>query len=216
MAGNSGERMHSRGEMVADGIVHAVGLVAGIAGASALVTAAVFRGASPATVSIYGFALIAMFACSAAYNLGVRLRFREMLRRLDHAAIFTMIAGTYTPFTAGVLHGAWAVGLTAAVWGIAGIGIALKLVLAPHGSQPLTTILYIAFGWIGVIAAKPFLAALSPSVLLLVMIGGLVYTAGTIFFALQRLPYQRAIWHAFVVAGAAIHFCAIFDMIAAT
>ena len=216
MAVDIGEHLHRRGEIVADGIVHAVGLAAAIAGAGALITAAIFRGTSVTTVAIYGLALIAMLAASAAYNLGVRLRFREVLRRLDHAAIFTMIAGTYTPFTAGELHGGWAIGLTAAVWAMAALGVVLKMALVPHGLRGLTTLLYIAFGWVGVIAAQPFLAALSPLVLWLLVAGGVIYTLGTVVFTLQRLPYQRAIWHGFVVAGAAIHFCAIFVMVAAT
>jgi len=201
------------GELVADSVVHGIGLVAAIAGAGALMTAAVLHGAPLATNGIYAAALIAMLTCSAAYNLGVRLSFREILRRADHAAIFVMIAATYTPFTTGALHGAWAVGLTVTVWAVAAVGVALKVALAPHGLRGVTTLLYIAFGWVGVVAAKPFLAALSPTILALLVVGGLVYTAGTVFFALQRLPYQRAIWHGFVVAGAAIHFCAIFALV---
>lgn len=212
------ERVHSLGEVVADGIVHALGLAAGIAGASVLLTAIAFRGESAelVTASVYAIGLLAMLACSAAYSLGVRLRFRELLRRLDHAAIYVMIAGTYTPFTTTALEGGWAIGLTLAVWSIAGLGIALKVALSPRGSPILSTILYVAFGWIGVVAAKPFSATLSPSILVLLVLGGLVYTVGTIFFGLQKMPYHRAIWHGFVLAGAAIHFCAVFDMIAAT
>jgi hemolysin III len=216
MAAGTQGRRHSRGEIVADGIVHGIGLGAATAGAGALITVAVFRGASVAAIAIYVAGLLAMLAASAAYNLGFRLRFHEALRRLDHAAIFIMIASTYTPFTAGVLTGGWAIGLTAAVWAVAALGVLLKTVLAPHGLRGVTTLLYIAFGWIGVIAAQPFLAALSPLVLWLVVAGGITYTLGTIVFTLQNLPYQRAIWHGFVVVGAAIHFCAVFAMITAS
>ena len=200
------EYPHGRGEIVADGIVHAVGLAAAIAGAGVLIAAAVAHGTSVAAVAVYAFALIAMLIFSAAYSLGAHLRFHEVLRRLDYAAIFVMIAGTYTPFTAGVLIGGWAVGLTAAVWAIAALGVVLKTVLAPHGLRNVTTLLYIAFGWIGVVAAQPFMAALSPPVLWLVVAGGVIYTLGTVVYTLQHLPYRRAIWHAFVVAGAAAHF----------
>ncbi len=210
MAAGTRERRARHGEIVADGIVHAVGLVAAVAGAGALITAAVLRGGQVAEAVIYVVGLIAMLAASAAYNLGLHLSFREALRRLDHAAIFVMIAGTYTPFTAGVLHGGWAIGLTATVWAIAALGVLLKTALAPHGLRGLTTLLYIAFGWIGVVAAQPFLATLSPTIVWLVLAGGLVYTLGTVVFTLQRLPYQTAIWHGFVIAGAAVHFCAIF------
>ena len=209
------ERRASRGEIVADGIVHAVGLAAAVTGAVALISAAVFRGTSVAAVAVYAAALIAMLAASAAYSLGFRLRFHEVLRRLDHAGIFVMIAGSYTPFTAGVLTGRWAIGLTTAVWTIAALGVLMKTVLAPRGRRGLTTALYIAFGWIGVVAARPFLATLSPSVLWLVAAGGVLYTLGTAFHMPLRLPYRRAIWHGFVVAGAAVHFCAILLVVVA-
>ena len=213
MAARITEYPHVRGEVVADGIVHAVGLAAAVVGARGLIAAAVLHGTAVAAVAVYAFALIAMLAVSAAYSLGSRLRFHEVLRRLDFAAIFIMIAGTYTPFTAGVLSGGWAIGLTTAVWAIAALGVVLKVVLVPRGRRGLTTLLYIAFGWIGVVAAGPFLAVLSPSVLWLVVAGGVIYTLGTIVFTVQHLPYRRAIWHAFVVAGAAAHFTAIFLMV---
>ena len=156
-----------------------------------------------------------MLTFSAAYSLGAHLRFHEVLRRLDYAAIFIMIAGTYTPFTAGVLNDGWAIGLTTAVWAIAALGVVLKTAVAPYGLRNVTTLLYIAFGWIGVVAAKPFMAVLSPLVLWLVVAGGLIYTLGTVVYTQQHLPYRRAIWHAFVVAGAAAHFWAIFLIVSA-
>ncbi len=215
MTAETGERPYTRSEIVADGIVHAIGLAAAVAGARALIAAAVLHGASVAAVAVYAFGLIAMLAVSAAYSLGSHLGFHEALRRLDYAAIFIMIAGTYTPFTAGALHGGLAVGLTAAVWAIAALGVALKTALAPHGLRNVTTLLYIAFGWVGVVAAQPFVAVLSPSVLWLVVAGGVIYTLGTVFNTVQRLPYRRAIWHVFVITAAAAHFWAIFLMVTA-
>ena len=215
MAAGFAERPFRRSEIVADGIVHAVGLAAAVVGARVLIAAAAVHGASVAAVAVYAGALIAMFVVSAAYSLGGRLRFHDVLRRLDFAAIFIMIAGTYTPFTAGALHGGLAIALTAAVWAIAALGVVLKSALAPRGLRNLTTLLYIAFGWIGVVAAEPFLAVLSPTVLWLVLAGGVIYTLGTIFYTVKRLPYRRAIWHIFVVAGAAAHFWAIFLMVTA-
>lgn len=215
MAADSEIRRDSRGEVVADGVVHGIGLMAAIAGAGALVATAVERGTSVLSLVVYVLALIAMLAASMTYNLGLRSRFGEALRRLDHAAIFVMIAGSYTPFTAGVLTGGWAIGLTAAVWGLAILGVLLKTVLVPDGLRGLTTLLYVAFGWVGVIAARPFLATLSPRVVWLVVAGGVIYTLGTVVFSLQRLPYRRAVWHGFVVAGAAAHFCAVFLLVTA-
>ncbi len=215
MAAAVAQRGYTTGEIVADGVVHAVGLAAAAVGAGALISTAAAGGGPVAAVAVYVFALIAMLTASAAYSLGGRLRFHEVLRRLDHAAILVMIAGTYTPFTAGALTGLPAIGLTAAVWALAAAGVLLKTVIAPHGLRNLTTLLYLAFGWLGLTAAQPFLAVLSPLVLALLLAGGLVYSLGTIVYTVQGLRYQRAIWHGFVVAGAAIHFCAIYLMVAA-
>jgi hemolysin III len=198
-------------------VVHAVGLSAAVVGAVALIAAVAARnGPAEITVAaIYAFALVAMLTCSAAYNLGINLRCREVLRRLDLAAIYVMIAGTYTPFTAVALDGPWAVSLTAAVWVLAALGVALTL-LRRGCSQALLTGLYLAFGWIGILAARPFLENLAIPVVALLVAGGVIYTAGTIVFSLQRVRYQRAIWHGFVVAAATVHFSAVFGMILAT
>jgi hemolysin III len=209
-------RTLSRGEIAADGVVHAVGLTAGLAGAATLIAfAAISRHPGEVvTASIYAFGLLAMLGCSAAYSLGHRLRYRELLRRLDHAAIFVMIAGTYTPFTVLALHGVLAVTLTVAVWAIAAIGIAAKLMGLANRPVALWTGLYVAFGWIGVLAAEPFLATLTVPVLALLVAGGLIYTVGVVFFGLQRMRYQRAVWHGFVLAAASVHFSAVFGMMA--
>ncbi len=209
------ERSISRSEVIADGAVHAVGLTAALAATAFLIGATIVWGSHTTVAAIYAFGLVAMLGFSATFNLGVRLPFREFWRRLDLAAIFVMIAGTYTPFTVAALSGSWALWMTIAVWAIAAIGVAVKLLQAPGGSQRLTTLLYIGFGWIGLVAAGPFLSALSAPVPLLIVTGGVVYTSGTIVFSLEKLRYQRAIWHGFVVAGAAIHFWAIFAMLAA-
>jgi len=118
------------------------------------------------------------------------------------------------PFTTLALSGWWAVGLTAAVWSIAVFGVALKLSRQAGRFPVVSTLLYIAFGWIGVLAAGPFLASLTAPVLALLVAGGTIYTLGTIFHGLQQMPYQRAVWHGFVVTGAAVHFSAVFGMIA--
>ena len=216
--GTTRHRVPSRGEFAADGIVHAVGLSAGIVGTVGLIVAVAMYRQPIALVpgSIYAIGLLAMLGISAAYNLGPRLRYRAWLHRLDHAAIFAMIAGTYTPFTTLALDGAWAIGLTAAVWSIAVLGIVLKMTLPPGRFRVLSLAVYIGFGWIGVVAAGPFLATLSAPVIVLLLVGGLFYTVGTIFVVADRLRYQRAIWHGFVLAGAAVHFSAVFDMMVAS
>ncbi len=214
----SAARPPSRGEIAADGVVHAVGLTAGLAGAATLIAfvAIARRPTEVVTASVYAFGLLAMLTCSAAYSLGERLKHRELLRRLDHAAIFVMIAGTYTPFTTLALRGVWAVALTTAVWAIAAIGIAIKLFGLGNRPFLLWTGLYVAFGWIGVLAAEPFLATLTAPVLALLVLGGVLYTVGAVFFGLQRMRYQRAVWHGFVLAAATVHFSAVFGIMLAS
>jgi hemolysin III len=138
-----------------------------------------------------------------------------VLRRLDHAAIFAMIAGTYTPFIILGLDGAWRIGMTIAVWAIAAAGIAVKLFAPAQRSTALSTLLYLVFGWMGIVAIEPLLHNLSPAVLILLGVGGGLYSVGVVFHALQRMPYQNAIWHGFVLAAAMVHFAAVSGMVAA-
>lgn len=207
-------REPSRREVVADAVVHVVGLIAGIGGAVVLITFGALWGDAfdIAALLIYALGLLAMLVCSAAYNLARRSARRALLRRFDHAAIFAMIAGTYTPFTTLRLEGAWGIGLTAAVWSIAVIGIVLKL-WKPHLVEEASVPLYLALGWIIVIALNPLIGALDLSTLILLAIGGLLYTAGVVFHVWERLPYQNAAWHGFVLAAAAVHYVAILDAV---
>ena len=206
----------SPNEIVADAIVHALGIAAALVGIAALLQESFATSGPIGSVSLYAFGLLAMLGCSAAYNLLHHVKYRELLKRLDYSAIFFMVAANYTPFTTEALHGAWSIGLTAAVWAIAIAGIATKLFLAPHGPQGATTLAYLAFGWIvGIVAVQPLTAVLSPVLVWMIAGGGMLYTIGTLFFSMGRLPYRRAIWHSFVVAGAALHFCAIFLLISA-
>jgi hemolysin III len=206
----------SRNEILADAIVHGLGIAAALVGVTALLQESFATAGPVGSVSLYAFGLLAMLGCSAAYNLLHNLRCRELLKRLDYAAIFFMVAANYTPFTTEALHGAWSIGLTAAVWAIAIAGIAAKLFLAPHSAQGPTTLGYLAFGWIvGIVAVQPLTAVLSPALVWMIAAGGMLYTVGTLFFSMGGLPYRRAIWHSFVVAGAAVHFCALFLMIRA-
>lgn len=204
-------RIETAPELLADKVIHIVGLSAGgVAAAVLMGFAAIARGVSDlASAAIYSLGLMAMLGCSAAYNLARRSPHRDLLRRFDHAAIFVMIAGTYTPFTILALSGSWAIFMTALVWIIAAAGVALKLILPQRRFEGLSVAIYIAFGWIVVVAAGPFMNALSPTILALVAAGGIVYTAGVIFHAWERLPFQNAIWHGFVLVAAALHFAAI-------
>jgi len=200
-------------EYAADRSVHVLGLVLGLPAALAVIAVAAVEGARDqlAPVALYALGLLAMFGCSAAYHLLRESRRRDWLRRLDHAAIFAMIAGTYTPFTLR-LDRAWALGLTAAIWGVAALGIAAKLGKLRH-IEPVSVGLYLMLGWIGLLALGPFTASLGPATLLLLAVGGALYSAGVIFHLWQRLPYQNAIWHGFVLVAAGVHYAAVLTVV---
>ena len=203
-------RLHSRYERWADAIVHIAGLSAGLVGSIILVILAARHDDAPrlASVLIYGFGLVAMLGASAAYNLAYHSRFRSLLRRLDHSAIFLMIAGTYTPLMTQILGGLMALVSTLAVWATALGGISLK-VFIPRWFERVGVGFYLALGWGGILICGPFIFALPASALWTLVAGGLLYTAGVIFHVWEKLPYQNAIWHSFVLAAAGCHWVAI-------
>ncbi len=209
-----GLRIPTRRELVADGIVHVIGIIAGTIGSVVLIgIAAMYHSyVEVIAVSIYAAGMILMFSCSAIYNFARKSRHRELFRRFDHSGIFLMIAGTYTPFTLLMLSGRLAIVVIALVWSIAVFGIAIKL-FWPKRLEGVTTGLYIAMGWIGIIAIEPLLLSTSGVALGLLALGGLLYMAGVIFHLWERLPYQNAIWHGFVVVAAATHYSAILTSI---
>lgn len=193
----------------ADLVVHIVGLTLALIGGSVLLTFAIeARSISKVVgVSIYAAGLVAMLAFSTAYNFA-KPQHRPLLRRLDHAGIFLMIAGSYTPFTTHSLTGAWAWGMTAAVWSIAGLG-ALGKILLMHVDRRFWIGVYLALGWLVVVAMKPMLDSVTWVALLLLGVGGLLYTTGVIFYVNKRLKFYRAIWHGHVVAAAGAHWAAV-------
>lgn len=200
----------------ADAAVHALGLVLGVVGAVAILFIAA-RSPVPGQVVpilVYIAGLLAMLSCSAAYNLRLASPRREWLRRFDHAAIFVMIAGTYTPLTILKLREPWSSGLTAVMWTAAALGIAAKL-LQPRRIESLSVVLYLLMGWIGLFAIDELLASVGQGTLLLLLAGGVVYSLGTIFHLSSRLPYQQALWHASVLAAASIHYAAILSLLTA-
>ena len=164
-------------------------------------------------VAVYALCLMTMLACSTAYNLAPPSSRRALLRRFDHAAIFLMIAGTYTPFTALRLGGTWSILLTAGVWSLALAGAAAKFAF-PRRLEGASVALYLALGWIGVVAARPIFAALDLPTLLLLAAGGLLYTVGTGFHLWRALPFQNAIWHGCVLSAAACHYAAVLHGVA--
>lgn len=198
---------------LADVAVHALGLALGAAGVVAMIWAAAGSAGDgqlvPVTVYLAG--LLTMLIFSAVYNIWRTCRRRDWLRRLDHAAIFVMIAGTYTPLVLR-LPGGWALGLTTGVWTAALAGVAAKL-FQPRRVEAFSVALYLALGWVGVIAAEPLLASLEPATLVLLLTGGVVYSVGVIFHLATRWSYARALWHGFVVIAAAIHYVAIMTLL---
>lgn len=193
----------------ADLVVHVVGLTLALVGGIVLLTLAVrAQSLSMAfAVGIYALGLLAMLGFSTAYNFA-KPRFRPTLRRLDHAGIFLMIAGSYTPFTTQTLTGAWAWGMTAAVWSVAAFG-ALGKVLLPGVGRRVWVAAYLLLGWIVLVAFKPLLANATSLTVLLLAIGGLLYSSGVAFYLNKQLRYARAIWHGHVVAGAGVHWAAV-------
>lgn len=204
------EHYANRAEKLADGLVHGVGLIAAAAGGLVLFSFSLMRGDLGLVIAtaIYAICLIAMLACSALYNLTRPSPARRLLRRLDEAAIFLMIAGSYTPFTVLRFEDAWETGMVAAVWGVALAGVTAKL-LAPKVPEKAWCAVYLAFGWLAAAALHPMLAGVPLPALVLLAAGGALYTLGVLVFLSPALPFRRAIWHGFVVTAAALHFGAV-------
>lgn len=208
-------RTQSLAEFVADGTIHVLGFGLGLAATIvlAITISETTDTARQVTVMIYAACLMAMLTCSALYNMFARDHKTDLLKRLDHAAIFLMIAGTYTPLAA-IIIGGWTGGvLLAIVWTGAVAGALIKLA-GLTGLERLSVQIYLGLGWVVVFAAKPLAENASVFGFYMILAGGLLYTIGTVFFAWKRLPFQNAIWHAFVLAAAVCHFGAVFHDVA--
>jgi hemolysin III len=204
------ERPASLGELVADAIVHAIAFFAGLIAVTVLMVEVVRRGdvAEAVALAIYATGLLALFGFSAAYNLAPHSPAKRLLRAFDHSAIFLMIAGTYTPLLIQLESRLLAGILGAIVWTGALAGIVMKIVL-PHRFERLSLVAYVGLGWVIVVALEPLAAALPPIAFALVIIGGLIYTAGIVFHLWDSLKFQSAIWHGFVAVAAGCQFAAI-------
>ena len=203
---------YRHGERIADRCVHYAGLVAGPVGAAVLIVAAAERerALTIVSVAIYGVGLLGMLGASALYNLAQPSRRKEWFRRLDHAAIFLMIAGSYTPFTLVRMGGGWGHGIAIFVWLVAVTGIALKL-LYPHRIERLSILLYLALGWAILVGIGPLFDAVPLPAIVMLGIGGLLYSIGVVFHLWHRLPYHNAIWHGFVLAATGCQWVAVLD-----
>ena len=204
------KRLPTMAEVLADGIVHAAALVAGLVAFPillyhALVTAGI---GVFAALAVYAAGFFLMWGFSLAYNMTPPSALKWLLRRFDHSMIYVMIAGTYTAIIPHLAHAGWAWALGVVVWAGAVFGILVKVVL-PGRFDRLAVLAYIALGWVGVFAIGPVAAALPVVSLWLLVAGGLTYVAGVAFYLWERLRFQTAIWHGFVAVAAGLHFTAI-------
>ena len=205
------DHYQTRAERLADLWVHVVGLMLAAVGGVVLAgLAGVYTGIGGVmATAIYALCLVGMLTASTLYNWTNPCAARPVLRRLDEAAIFLMIAGSYTPFTTQRFEDpVWSIGFTALVWVLALGGVVAKL-FAPRLNDVFWSVVYVIFGWLAVVAIQPMVTGVSPIALGLLVAGGLIYTLGCFIFVRQGLPFRRAIWHGFVVAGAGAHYAAV-------
>lgn len=200
----------TRLEKLVDGWVHGVGLMVFTFAVGIALGLAIWQGglSMASAVAVYAVCVMAMIGCSMAYNMTEQPKRKALLRRFDHAAIFLMIAGTYTPFTTIRFDGAWAISMTTIVWALAIIGATGKLFLPGIGKK-VWIAFYVALGWLVVAALGPMLHGVPLAGLILLAIGGALYTIGIPFYVWEKLPFRRAIWHGFVLAAAGVHYAAV-------
>ncbi len=206
---------YDRVELIADGIVHAIGVSLGMAGAIVIVIVAAnsVHTTDMPSIVIYTIGLLSMLGFSAAYNTWPISHTKWVLRRFDHSAIYVMIAGTYTPFIAQMKGDFVVIGLLIGVWVTAVVGVILKLLL-PGRFDRLAVVLYLILGWSGAIVYEPVATALPSLSIWLLAAGGVLYTAGVVFHGWQSLRFQNAIWHVFVLVAACCHYSAILYRVA--
>ena len=215
-SGNAAAR-YSFGEELANSLSHALGLVLSIAGLAALIAAASARGGGAlemVSCAIYGTTLIVLYTTSTLYHSIPFARPKRLLRLFDHLAIFLLIAGTYTPFVLIALRGAWGWTLFTIVWTLAALGTALELSQLRRFRRAMIA-LYIAMGWVGLIAIKPLVAALPAAGLWLLFGGGVSYTVGVVFYRWHGLRYHHALWHLCVLTGSILQYFAVLNYVLA-
>ncbi|SEC50191.1 hemolysin III [Rhizobiales bacterium GAS191] len=228
----TGARNYTRAEKLADGIIHVVGLALAVVGGGALMLLSSRFTSWPTitTTAIYATSLVVALACSAAYNMWPASRVKNLLRRCDQAAIFLLIGGTYTAFLTRAVNDPLALFVLVAVWTVASIGALLKLVLPNHLDRVhlgrvhlgrvrldrVSLVAYLTLGWSGLILLPSAMKALPSMAVCLIALGGLLYSAGVIFHMWERLRFQNAIWHAFVLVAAGCHYGAVLDCLILT
>ena len=202
---------YSPGEELANRLTHGLGAAFSVAGLVLMVTFSARYGDVWQVVStaIFGATLVMLYSASTLYHSFQDERLSRLFQKFDHAAIFLLIAGTYTPFVLVTLRGPWGWSLFGVVWGMATVGVALKFWFAGRFTV-LSTLIYIIMGWLVLIAVKPLSEALPAGGMRLLVAGGLCYTGGAAFYLWRRLPYHHAIWHLFVLGGSVCHWASVF------
>ncbi|SCZ81183.1 PAQR family membrane homeostasis protein TrhA [Acidaminobacter hydrogenoformans] len=205
-------------EEIANSISHGIGIVFSIVAMTILLVYGIWM-RSPAAITgfaIYGVSSILLYTASTLYHSFRKVKVKQIMRMLDHSAIFLLIAGTYTPVTLIAMRGYWRIGILSAIWVIAISGIVFKALTYKKMDKykGISLALYILMGWIAVIAIKPMTQTVPVGFLVWLLAGGAAYTIGTIFYAVRKIPYHHAIWHLFVLAGSVFHFLGIFRYLA--
>lgn len=205
------DRVVSLREELANAVTHGVGLVLSLIGMPILILAAIDRDERATVIgaSVFGATLIALYAASTLYHAIPHPTLKQKLRVVDHAAIYLLIAGTYTPFTLGVLRGTWGWTLFGIVWTLAALGVLFKVLFGSGAMAKLSTAIYVAMGWVIIIAIKPLMASMEQAGLMLLVAGGLCYTGGVIFYVDRRRAWTHPVWHLFVMGGSICHYFAV-------
>lgn len=201
-------------EELANSLSHGIGVVLSIAGLTILILFAAFYG-NPwhiVSFSIFGASLLLLYSMSTLYHSVHHPIVKKVLRFFDHSAIFLLIAGTYTPFVLVNLRGGWGWSIFGVIWACALIGIVIKSVLTGR-FQKLSVAVYIVMGWLCLIALKEIVIHVPALSIVLLLLGGISYTAGVIFFAWRKLPYHHTVWHLFVLTGSLFHYFAVLALL---
>jgi hemolysin III len=203
-------RLYTRGEEIANWVTHGIGLVLSAVALTLLIVFSSQRGNAWHVVSftVFGLTLVTLYAVSTLYHAQRGARARLLFRKLDHAAIFLLIAGTYTPFLLANLRGPWGWSLFGVIWGLCGAGAVFQLFFGAR-YRLASTLAYLFVGWLIVVALEPLVASVPQGGLWLLLAGGLCYTVGVIFYLWHRLRYHHAVWHTFVLGGSTCHFLAV-------
>jgi hemolysin III len=205
-------RTQLAGEELANSVSHGVGLVAAMIGTPILLLAAFYHGSLSFFIGtgIFTVTMLLVYLGSTVYHAWPQTRVKSILQTIDHSAIFLLIAGTYTPFALGPLRGAGGLTMLGIVWALALFGVVMKATRGALRHRRLAMTLYLGTGWLAVIFIRPLALAIPLSALFCLIAGGIAYTAGTLFFANEKVRYAHFVWHLFVLAGTSCHFAAVF------